>query len=1141
MYLPMLRTIKSCGASFLLLSVVMALCQFTMSQEVTATITGRVTDQSGAAIVGAAVVARDLNRGTEYRAKANELGVFNIQRLPVGTYEVKIDAQGFAPMVESPLTLDLNQVMRLNFELKAGTKTEVVDVTATAPTLQTDTATVGTIVDARTNDNLPLATRNPVQLTLLAPGAVTVDPAGFNFGSNTAEENAQGGGRPYINGNREQSDNFLLDGIDNSEASDNLVGLTPSPDAIQEFNLITQNASAEFGNFQGGIVNVSIKSGTNQFHGTLFEFLRNTDLNANKWENKFNPAALLPTPVIHWNTFGATFGGPIIKNKLFFFADYQGGRFDTGSGQTLGVLTAQQAQGNFGGITDANGQPIQLLNPCAQGTGIQGGPACQLNGTSQPFANNVIPANMLDPAFTKLVASKFYPQSIGTTANGFGVAVNSVNVQHNSNQGDLKIDYNASEKDRVYGRYSEGKQNDPSTNSQIILGSSLNTANLYNTAFGWTHTFNSSLLNDARFGTNHIIAATSNFFNNGVGQIASSTLGINNGNQGGLAGLPAFGFSGGTASNVVTGGALSNLGNSLNFQDFASTVIQFNDGLTYTHGRHITQFGFQMNRYRIDVAYSGNAGELGAFIFDGSFTSVPGADFALGLPVSVGRGAIPITWYQRNWLYAGYAQDNWRITDHLTLNLGLRYEARTPWTEINNRQVNVDTLTGALQFVGNTPVTGVGTNGFSSGLYKSEYGWPNFQPRIGFAQQIGSKSVIRGAYTISSYLEGTGTNLRLTQNPPFTPTQTSATNTTPANLATATATPFNVEGGFGAPAADPFFLSSIFSWAPKVQPAIAQQWNLTVQRELAKDLTLQAGYVGQHVTHEMVPVPVSQGQLTSTGVVFPFLGGVNPQGGFGPNHLNQVIETTSIGSSSYNALQVVLQKRLANGLEGQLAYTYSKCMTDSPGYFGTGGNTTQAGSASPFYQNIFNSRAERSQCYWDLKHVVSSYALYDLPFGKGRKYANHLPAAVNTAVGDWALSAIVSWHTGFPIALTSSDNSGTNSLGPRPNCNDSLLSYPKTTNTNGLLWFNPAFESAPAPGTFGNCPAQGPVVGPGYVDADMSLHKDFPINEARKFQFRADFLNAFNHPNFAAPSGITGLITSTQDAREIQLALKFYF
>src|SRR6266571_1578042 len=306
------------GFSLLLVIGALSVLEPAWSQEVTAGIVGTVVDPSEAPIKDATVTATDTQRGTVRTVNTNDAGAYNITRVPVGIYDVKVSAPGFQTAVHPALTLVLNQTARIDVQMKVGQVTQTVEVTSAAPILKTETAQLDTIIDSRTNDTLPLATRNYVQLTLLAPGSVTPSPASFNNGDNTAS-----GGRPYINGNREQANNFILDGMDNNQVSDNLVGFTPAPDAIEEFNLITQNAPAEFGNYQGGIVNATIKSGTNGFHGDLWEFFRNDKLNANKWENGFlGPGQAIPKDKLRWNMFGGTIGGPIVKNKLFFFFDW---------------------------------------------------------------------------------------------------------------------------------------------------------------------------------------------------------------------------------------------------------------------------------------------------------------------------------------------------------------------------------------------------------------------------------------------------------------------------------------------------------------------------------------------------------------------------------------------------------------------------------------------------------------------------------------------------------------------------------------------------------------------------------------------------------------------------------------------------
>src|SRR5580658_8221949 len=355
-------------------------------QEVTATITGSVTDPSGAPVVGASVLARDVERGTTYPTRTNDVGVFNLQRLPVGDYEIKVEAKGFQTAEQSAITLELNQIARFAFQLMVKGANQVIEVVDEAPVLQTDSTQLGTLIDAKTNDNLPLASRNFVQLTLLTPGALTIDPQTMNTGSQTTQQIAgNGGGRPYINGNREQSNNFLLDGVDDNQASENAVGFTPSPDAIEEFNVITQNASAEFGNFQGGVVSASIKSGTNAFHGDVFEFIRNDIFNANSWANELQ-TPVLPKAKMRWNMFGGTVGGPIVKNKLFFFADYQGSRFDhPPAASFITVLTDAERGGNFSAL------PAQIYDPCVAGT------ESAVHPVSFPRARYPLPATSFPP------------------------------------------------------------------------------------------------------------------------------------------------------------------------------------------------------------------------------------------------------------------------------------------------------------------------------------------------------------------------------------------------------------------------------------------------------------------------------------------------------------------------------------------------------------------------------------------------------------------------------------------------------------------------------------------------------------------------------------------------------------------------
>ena len=356
----------------------------------TAAINGHVTDPSGAAIAGAKVVATDTQRGTQWPTVTNGDGAYNLPRIPIGTYNIRVENSGFQTSQQSDVTLVLNQVARLDFQLQVGNYKQTVEVNAAAPILQNQSTELGQVIDARTNTALPLATRNYVQLTLLAAGSVHPNPSSFK-GSQTTSSS----GRPYVNGNREQTNNFILDGMDNNQVSDNLVGYAPSVDAIQEFNEITQNAPAEFGNFMGAIVSTSIKSGTNQFHGDIFEFFRNDILNANNWNaNRIGGARGLT----RWNNFGGTLGGPIIHNKLFFFADYQGSRLDfPASAASRAQFTAKERTGDFSELLTAS-TPKQLYDPFSL-----------VNGQRVPFVNNVIPTSLLSPVALKIVNAPANP------------------------------------------------------------------------------------------------------------------------------------------------------------------------------------------------------------------------------------------------------------------------------------------------------------------------------------------------------------------------------------------------------------------------------------------------------------------------------------------------------------------------------------------------------------------------------------------------------------------------------------------------------------------------------------------------------------------------------------------------------------
>ncbi len=1099
---------------FALFVIILTLALPARAQEVTAAITGVVTDPSAAAVSGAKVTAKDLDRGTVYPTTTNADGFYTLPRIPVGRYEIRVENPGFQAAVKSPVVLQLNQNAKVDFQLQVGNVNQTVEVTSAAPVLQTETTQLGTVIDARTNVALPLATRNYVQLTLLAPGVVTNDPSTF-----TGAQATFTGGRPLVNGNREEANNFILDGMDNNQISENAVAYTPSVDAIEEFNMITQNASAEFGRFMGGIISVSTKSGTNQFHGDAFEFIRNDKLNANDWANNWNHLA---RPLLRWNEFGGAVGGPILHDKLFFFADYQGSRYDQpATSSAFTVLTTAERAGDFSQLLTQQG--IQLVNPF----------------TKVPIpGNNLAAAGLVSPQASAIVNSSLYPAPVnGNLTNN---AFNTTHQYTNQDQGDIKVDWAASDKDHVFGRYSQGHIINPTTNSIPLLYNSTSTYPSYNGVLDYTKTFSPTFVNDARFGVNYIPVITGALSGAAISAQSVGIPGVP------TTTLPGFVFTAGNLSTDQTTGIA--FGNPEIYEEFADTVIQAEDTAIITKGAHSMHVGFQAFRERINTFYSGNAGIAGQFNFNGQYTGASEADFMAGLPKEVQGGISGGTWGQRATIFAAFFQDDWHVTPNLTLNLGLRWELHTPWVEVHDRQANFNEITGVEEFPGQ--------GGFNRALYNQYNGITNFQPRIGFAwTPAGRKTVIRGAFTTSNFLEGTGTNLRLTLNPPFATEHDISYN--PTQLPSTLAQGYTVFGSGVNPATE-FVGTSIRLWDPNIRPAVSNQWNLTIQHQLGNSATLQAGYVGQRATHLMVPVYASQRILNPDGTVSPgYLAG-NPTL---LTELGAAKLTDSNGNQSYNALQASFQKRLSNGLEFQANYTWSKCMTDSIGYYGGAG---QAAPASAYFQNTYNKPAEWGPCYYDAEHSFNGFVTYDIPFGRNRALGKNLNKVVNAIVGDWQINSILNFRGGLPLTIFNfEDSSGTHSAGARANCiAPAAVLGEMNAPTGGYQWFNPNAYAAPSdrgkvpgPPSFGSC-GVGTVRGPGLHTADLSLSKLFTFTERQNLEFRAEAINftntpILNSPNTSLPGAIVssgnfglgnfGQITSSQGAREIQFGLKYNF
>jgi hypothetical protein len=1139
---------------------VFLVCSAAFGQDVSSKITGTVTDASGAVISGATVTARDASRGTAYPTQTNSAGVYYLSPLPIGDYTLAVTATGFSTVQRPAFSLAMNQTARIDIAMVVGQTSQTVEVSSAPPLLQTDQTFMGTVLDARANVTLPLATRNYNQLTLLSPGAVSLNPGSF-----TGSQASFQVGRPYINGNREQTNNYILDGIDNNQIDNNDVAFSPSVDAIQEFNLISQNAPASYGNYLGGIISVTIKSGSNQFHGDAFEFIRNDALNANTWaaglQKGLNPATphvynadgTTVKPALRWNEFGASVGGPIIKDKLFFFVDYQGSRYDQPSTtKSYTVVTAAERQGNFSDVCTAGFNAQGICNNLAQQ--LYDPTSANTPGGRKPFLNNKITAPF-SPAATKILSSPLYPAPVNNLTSG-----NQNNVVAsftNSDQGDLKIDWVASQKDHVYARYSQQHIVNPTTNSQQLIGNQDNEFPLYNGVLDYAHTFSPTFLNDARIGTSYFPVTQG--FSNPTGQNLATVFGIA-GTPASQTFLPGQIFQG---SSFVSNGSSAAFGNNNLISQFHDTVIQAEDTVTLIHGRHTINLGVEFYNYRTNILYVGNAGLAGQFTYNGSFTSnpsilVPGggaptgfaeADFLLGLPqnVAIGSGDGHSL---RNSLYSGFAQDDWHATSHLTINAGLRYEVITARADAHNQSTNYNLTTGATEIAG--------LNGNSSALYNTYTGPTNLQPRVGFSWQPerDKNMVIRAAYGISNFSESTGTGNLLFQNPPFAVqpnvTYAGGTQALPNTTLDQGFSSFPASGCTIAAAIAQlpvcFAGAGIHAFDPNnVRPAVSQQFNLTVQRQLGNSSTFQISYVGQKTDHLMAIELINQKVLEANGTIAP-----SPY--LSPSLLTLIGQarlTTSVGYSNYNALQASFQKRLDKGLEFQANYTWSKCLGNTSGFFAQYGDTnpglTQAGNNHFFFQNTYNPAADYGRCDQNVTNAFNGFVTYDLPFGRGRQFGSNINRVADLIVGGWQANSILQFHTGFPFTAQANDNSGTTSGFPRANCNGSPIETPGADSTikgnPGKVWFSGANVSQPTSG-FGNCQV-GSYTGPGLQAVDFSVSKNFTIVEHQSLQFRAEAINALNHPILAGPNsaiGTTfGLINNAQGERNLQFALKYLF
>ena len=928
------------------------------------------------------MTVRDVDRGTTWTTKTTDAGLYEFPTIPVGKVEVKVEAAGFTAEVRNPFTLVLNQVARVDFHLKVGAVSQTVTVTDIPPLLQTGSTELGTLIDASAASALPLATRDLNQLTLLAPGVLTSNIFAFQSPQTTF-----GTGRPYVNGAREQDNNFILDGMDINQPDNDEVSYTPAPDAVQEFNMIVSNAPADFGNYAGGVIVESTRSGTNQFHGDLYEYVRNTDLEANTWQDKANAfitgygtATTLPRPVLQWNEFGGMIGGPIIKNKLFFFADEENSIYNqpkTANTNTL-VPSASFYTPSTGKAWHAGIRPRLVLHierrHIQQLRRLRGRRAALYaasgvaTGSRAIIPYDQVPVSSVSSVSKALVALPAFQNQV-TTLNYYQSGYT------HDYQGDVKIDWQPSDRDHVMGRYTQMYTELKQSYGTDVLSPSLERQYpLKNMVVDYVRTFTPTLLNDFRVGT-QIFPANDQVYTSAVSGNINTEIG-----------LPDVPVNVLPAMNIGYG----SVGGSDGPEVFHDTTDQIEDSLTWTHGRHSIHTGFEWLHYAMNDTYAGNNGEAGTWNFSGQYTGngtangMAYADFLLGLPESVGVGE-PIHFHLANSLGAGYVQDNYQATPNLTLNLGLRYEvvtARGDRTKNNN--INFDLVTGTPE---------VGTN------YNTYKGIGDLQPRFGFAWQprFAPHTVVRGAYDISSYMEGNGISNMAVINPPNS-ILINQFNTSGANLLYPEYTLTNGYAPYqnACTTAELEALSSsclsgevTHATDPNLRPAMNQQWNLTIQHQFKNNFTASIGYVGDKddhmsdifwynqkvLTSGTQQVTDSQGNLVTVPAVAagPYMQKLVAAG------VSQARFNGSSAISRYEAMELTLSQKAYHGLDMQANYTWSKCLSNSLGYFGSYGDEEGAGEqqnegGGNFFQNEYDPKGDYGRCSIDAASAFNMYA-----------------------------------------------------------------------------------------------------------------------------------------------------------------------
>lgn len=1049
-------------ASLLVFSVVLH------SQGHRAVVRGILKDASHAALGG--VELRLIHQATNEirRVNSGSDGSFIFASLPPGAYRLEAEHPGHKKHVRN-FSLVVNQELRLDVDLEIGSLQEEIVVSAPFTPLRKDTMTVGTVIENRQIVGLPLDGRNFLELTLLVPGAAPAAPG--SAGS------VRGDFAFNVNGAREDANAFLLDGAYNVDPKLNTFGVKPPVDAIQEFEVLGSTYDAAFGRNGGGQLNVILKSGTNGIHGTVYEFFRNGALDA---RNFFAPSGE-PKPKYQRNQYGFSLGGPVVRDRTFFFADYEGTRVREGITRVTNVPTALERSGDF-----SQSHFARPINPFAQ----------------QPFPGGRIPAEFQHPVGRAIAA--LYP--LPNRAVPFQNFVSSPTLRDGIDQFDARIDHQSSRRSQLAVRYSFGDRflfdpfSGPSFATVPGFATNIPRRN-QNVTVSETHTLSSALIHEVRFA---------------YGRVASGSFHENQGNSLNRSiGLPELSSrvrDHGLSFITITG--YSPLGDEFNNPQFSVTnSFQILDQATYARGRHLLKFGgdiraIQQNAFR-DVQSRG-------FLTFSSQVPITGnalADLLLGLPLLSGGARVDNHQHLRTESFNFFFHDNFRLLPQLTLSAGLRYEFNSPPVDTEDR--------ANLYDPGSKALVAVGTGGMPRSGYLADKN--NWAPRVGLAWTPGGReaTVIRAGYGLYYDQSALATGEGLYFNAPY----------------------FDLSLYFSLPGL-PLTLSNPFptffplplpdsaqAFDRHLRTAYMQHWNFGVQQQLGKSRVLEVGYVGSKGAKLIAGRDINQPRPSPQ----PF----NPRPVPQFDDINQV---ESRASSNYHSLQVRLQQRLDYGLSLLSAYTWSKSLDDASGFFSSAGDAN-------YPQDSFNLDAERGRSNFDVRHRFSLSYSYDLPVGRGHRFLGDIGWISNIFSG-WQTHGILTLQSGRPFTVAllpeiDRSNTGRSNLGFGANDRPNLTGNPQSGLRSPERWFNTAAFSFPAFGSFGNS-GRNILDGPGLRNFNVSLVKQVTIREGVNVQFRTEFFNFLNHPNFDLPdifagSPTFGRILSAQSPRHIQFGVKLLF